>query len=294
MPNRQHVLQHVADVHAHQRRLGQRDRAAHHGDMDGVVDGVLVGDQPELAELGLHVGLGDALDGVLVVEPVADEIGDGADLQAVLLGEGFEVRPARHGAVVAQDLADHRRRRAAGETGEVAAGLGMAGAVEHAAVLRHQRKDVAGLHDVLGTRVGLHRGAHGVRAVVRGDAGGDALRSLDGDGEVGAEAGAVVAHHQRQAQRLALLLREREADQAAAEAGHEVDVLRPHGVGAHEEVALVLAVLVVHEDHHLAGAQVGDDLGDAVQAAVQLVGRGLHMGIHRLFSSSRAASRRSR
>ena len=52
--------------------------------------------------------------------------------------------------------------------------------------------------------------------------------------------------------RLDLLLLEREADEAAAVGGHEVDVLGRDGLGRHAEVALVLAVLVVDEDDHAA------------------------------------------
>src|SRR3546814_6844593 len=60
--------------------------------------------------------------------------------------------------------------------------LGVAGAAEHAARLRGKREDVAGLGKVARLRVGAHRGAHGMRAVVGGNAGGDALGGLDADG----------------------------------------------------------------------------------------------------------------
>ena len=45
-------------------------------------------------------------------------------------------------------------------------------------------------------------------------------------------------------------------------AREEVDLLRRDELGGEDEVALVLAVLVVDQDDHLAGAQVGDDVGD--------------------------------
>ncbi len=80
-------------------------------------------------------------------------------------------------------------------------------------------------------------------------------------------AGAVgVADHQRQAQLLAALARQREADQAAAVARHEVDVLGAHLGGGHDEVAFVLAVLVVHDHDHPALPQVLEDLVYGVQA----------------------------
>ncbi len=103
---------------------------------------------------------------------------------------------------------------------------------------------------------------HGARAVVRRDAGGDAGGGLDRDGEGGAVRGAVVAHHLLQAELAAALVGERQADQAAAVLGHEVDRLGGDEFGRHHEVTLVLAVLFVYQDDHLAGLDVGDDVGD--------------------------------
>jgi len=76
----------------------------------------------------------------------------------------------------------------------------MPGAHQHAALLRDQREHMAGLHDVLGPRVGRGRDLDGERAVVRRDAGGDAFGRFDGDGEVGAVAGAVMLDHWPQPQ----------------------------------------------------------------------------------------------
>jgi len=44
------------------------------------------------------------------------------------------------------------------------------------------------------------------------------------------------------------LLGERQADQAAAEAGHEIDGLRGHKLGGQRQIAFVLPVFVI--DHH--------------------------------------------
>ena len=109
-------------------------------------------------------------------------------------------------------------------------------------------------------------GPHGVRAVVGRDAGGDALGGLDRHREVGALLAVGVADHQRQAQLRAALAGQRQADQAAAEARHEVDVLGAHQARGHEQVAFVLAVLVVDDDDHAAGGEVGEDVLDAVEA----------------------------
>ena len=73
---------------------------------------------------------------------------------------------------------------------------------------------------------------------------------------------------QRQLERVGLLLGERQADQAAAVLGHEVDGLGRDLLGGHGQVALVLAVLVVDEDDHLAGADVVERI--AARAAIAL------------------------
>ena len=44
--------------------------------------------------------------------------------------------------------------------------------------------------------------------------------------------------------------------------GHEVDRLGRDVVGGEDEIALVLAIFLVDEDHHAAGGQLGDELGN--------------------------------
>ncbi|MNC24362.1 hypothetical protein D3C75_724150 [compost metagenome] len=60
--------------------------------------------------------------------------------------------------------------------------------------------------------------------------------------------------------------------------GHEVDVLGAHALGGHDQVAFVLAILVIHENDHLALANVLDQLGDIVERhrhpLAEFVGKG--------------------
>ena len=71
---------------------------------------------------------------------------------------------------------------------------------------------------------------------------------------------AVARGHRRQVQALAALAGQRQADQAAAEARHEVDGLGRDVVGRQHQVAFVLAVFLIDQDDHAAGAHVGDDV----------------------------------
>ena len=248
-------------MHAHRHRLAGLPLPQHQSQVKRAAGLVAVGVGDELSMHGAQRPRGDLLDQRFGATAVLDQVGDGADLQAVLGGKLLQVGQARHGAVVLHDLADHGGRRAAGHGGQVATGFGMAGAHQHAAIDGLQRKDVTGLHQILRARAGRHGRLHGTRAVGRADAGGDAFGGLDGDREGGAHLGAVARHHGRQAQALAALARQRQADQAAAEARHEVDGFGRDVVGREDQVALVLAVFLVDQDDHAAGGEIGHDVG---------------------------------
>src|SRR5690606_1322802 len=77
-------------------------------------------------------------------------------------------------------------------------------------------------------------------------------------------------HHQRQAQLLAPLARQRQADQTSRVARHEIDVLRANLRRGHHEIALVLAILVVEDHDHLAAPHGVDDVLDAVEGRTVL------------------------
>ena len=249
-------------VHAHQRLALARRRAEHERQMNRAQREVAVGDEVEAPPGGLDVALERAAHQRLVAAAVLDEIGDGAGLERVLGGELQEIGHPRHGAVLAHDLAKHRGRRQAGKPREIAARFGVPGAHQHAAALRDEREHMPRLHDVLGTRLRGRRDLDGQSAIVRRDAGGDALGRFDGDGEVGAVARAVLLDHRTQAEARGVLLGDRHADQAAPVAGEEVDLVGRDELGGEYEVALVLAVLVVDQDHDPAGADLRDDLAD--------------------------------
>ena len=95
---------------------------------------------------------------------VLDQIGNGANFQSMLGSKQLQVGQARHGAIVFHDLANHRAGRAACHGGQITARLGMASTHQHAAVYRLQRKDVAGLHQVVSAWLALATATCTVRA----------------------------------------------------------------------------------------------------------------------------------
>ena len=200
-----------------------------------------------------------------------------------------------HRPIIAHDLDDHGGRLEARESGEITPRLGVPGACQHAARLRHQRKDVPRLAQVLGSCTLGHRRAHGVRPVVGGDTGRHALGRLDGEREVGPVVAVGVAHHERQTQLPTALGGEREADQPAAEARHEIDVLGSHLGCGHQEVALVLAVFIVEDHDHATRSEIGEDVFDTIEAVVRRAARQVAGAAHaaQAHAVSPAPARRS-
>ncbi len=239
-------------MHAHEHRLPSAHVALHEGDVVLTVGCRPVKVQIKVPKLRRQLDHLDALDQPLALAPVADELFDGAHAQLVPAREPEQLGQARHLAVVAHDLADDADRAAAGELHEVHGRLGVARALQYAARLRAQRKDVARLHEVVRHcgRFGHH--PDGASAVGCADARAHASRSVHAHLEIRAKRLAVLRDHPLDAE-----LREpsgcgRNADQPASV--NFMGVL-----GRHDEVALVLAVRVVHHDDHAATPDVGED-----------------------------------
>jgi hypothetical protein len=94
------------------------------------------------------------------------------------------------------------------------------------------------------------------------DAGGDAAFGLDGNGEPGFKRAGVVLHHHGQVQLGAFFSGQRQADQAPAVFGHEVDGFGGHLFRRHGQVPFVFPVFIVDEDDHFAIADIFDGLVD--------------------------------
>ena len=156
----------------------------------------------------------DALDQLVVAAPVRDQVGDRDHLELVLRAVALEVGHARHRAVVVHHLADHAGRVEPGSRARSTAASGLPGALEHAAGLRLQREDVARLDEVLRPRaprsiatwIVWARSCAEIRV-------GDALARLDRDRERRLEGRLVLGRHQVEAELVAALGWERQADQ---------------------------------------------------------------------------------
>ncbi|MNK84608.1 hypothetical protein D3C87_1044600 [compost metagenome] len=218
-----------------------------------------------MAQFAVQWLLGNPLNGTFVDHPVVNQVGDGADLDVVFGGKSFQFGATGHGAVVVHHFADHAARLETGHARQVARRFGVAGTGQGTAGLGHQREDVARADDVFSLGITGGGSLHGARTVGGGNAGGHAGGRFDRYSELGAETGTVARCHQRQLEQFAALAAHRHADQATGVLGHEVDVLGLAALGGHDQVAFVLAVFVIHEDDHLALADVFNQFFDAIE-----------------------------
>ena len=243
-------------MHADEDVLRARDVALDERDVVLSRQHLLVRDRLEQPVLGRKADGDDALDELVVLSPVLDQVGDRDHLQPVTLAIADQIGHPRHRAVLVHDLADDSRRGDAGQPREVDGSLGLARALQHASGACLQREDVARLDEVEGVRGGVDRDLDRVGAVVCRDAGRDSLPCFDRDGEGRAERRLVLICHLAQPELRAALRREAQADEASPVGGHEVDGCGCDELGRDREVALVLAILVVDDDDEAAGADL--------------------------------------
>ena len=164
-----------------------RDIAEDEGEMLHRVERRRIG-KPRALPIGVSTSKRRLLvDETLARLAIGDEVGDRDDLEAMLAGEGDDLRPALDRAVVIDELADDAGRMQAGEPGEIDRRLGMARAHQDAARFGDERKHMAGAHEVGGMHIAVGQGVHGGAALLGRDAGGEALAVVDRDGEGRAE-----------------------------------------------------------------------------------------------------------
>ena len=190
--------------------------------------------------------------------------------QVVLAGEQLQLGEAGHAPVVEHELAEHAGGVAPGQAGEVDGRLGVAGSFDHPVGAGAQREDVAGSVEhgagVLAGRPALAAWRHGRRRrcrwivpSARSTVTVNAVRNWSAFAAGGTISGS--------AERVATLAGQCRADDARGVPHEERDGLGRGGIGGHDQVALVLAVLVVGHHDDAAGGDGGDRRLDAVEHA---------------------------
>ena len=214
------------------------------------VQQAFVGVDLELAELGGQPRGGNLPHQPLVLHPVLDQVGDGDERKMETLRQSAQLGHARHRAVARHDLANDTGRRQAGEACQIDRRFGVAGADEDASLTRAQRKHVTRAQEILRLRVGRDRRRDRRRPIGGGDAGARAASRVDRHAHGGFAQRRVDRDLERNLQRIEPIGRHGQADESAAVRRHEVDQVRSHLLGGNRQVAFVLTILVVDDDHH--------------------------------------------
>ena len=227
--------------------------------------------QIEIAVFSRHLHHLHSLDQFFPGATVFDQRLNGADLQAVLVREIDQFGQPRHRAVIAHDLADHADGPAAAQFHQVHRRFRVAGALQHAAGLGAQGKDMPRLHQVFRHRGRVRHDLNGARPIRGADAGGNPARRVHAHLEIGFERLAVLRHHPLDAQLLQPVGRGGHADQATAVLGHEIDCLGCGVFSGHDQIAFILAVGVIDDDDQLAFTQVLDHRLDRINRCFHCV-----------------------
>ena len=144
---------------------------------------------------------------------VADQICDGDDRQVVHLRERLELLEARHPRLVLSDhLAQDATWREASEPSQVDGGLGVPGALEHAARAVAKREDVTRAVEISRSSRRIDQGLDGRRPVGGRDPSRRAMAVVDADGERSPLRLGVRHDHQRQIELICSLWFEWRAD----------------------------------------------------------------------------------
>ena len=262
----EHVAGEALAVHAHHRLVSRRDVAANERDVPAVVEHRLERDDLEVAPRGRQRRRADAAHQLLGPAAVADQVGDRDHQQPVAGAELLQLRAPGHVVLgLADDLAQHAGGSAAGHAGQVDGRLGVARPLQHAAVPRLEREDVARAQQVVGPRRRVDERLDRRRPIGRRDARRGAVPVVDRDEERRALALGVLLDHRLERQLAGSLRRDGRADDAGRVLQEEGDLLRRGELGGHDQVALVLAVLVVDDDHDLAATDGRHGILDAGQ-----------------------------
>src|SRR5450756_80642 len=229
-----------------------------------LVDVIAVADDAPSPDFRRKPSIGDAVHEALGLEAMRDELRDGDECQAVLLREALELGPASARAVLAQNLANHSGWCEAGKAGEIDGRLSVAHALEYSSLARAQRRDVSRTAQIARNGVGIDSDPDGFGAILCAHSRGDtkALVRIDADGESRAVLVGIDFALLSELELVGTFPRKRETNPPARLTDHEVDHFRPDQLRRADEIAFVLAILIVGDDDQLASLDVGYRLLD--------------------------------
>src|SRR5580704_11134595 len=255
-------------VHPDQHILASSNITEDQRDVLMLIDIVAIPDDAPGSVLQWQPRLGNPMHEPLGAQSIRHQGRHGDERDAVGRRELFEVLPLGHRAIDVHDFANHPGGIESGESCEVHRGLGMSHALQHTTSPRAELVDMPGADQITRHAPRIHRHPNGRGAITRADAGRHAIARGGVNRRRERRAHGLGIHFGlwRKSQVLDALWRQRQANQTAGVEQQEIDHLRRDLFGRADEIALVLAILVIGDQHELAGANVRDRLLDRCKA----------------------------
>ena len=256
-------------MHAHEHVLLAAHIALDDGEIAASVQAVLVGNKAEMPVFAREINVRHLMHEVLRARAVLDERFDRDDVQSVFFRKLLELRRAHHMPVVRHDLTAKPRRIKPCEPRKVGRRLGMSRAAQDAALHRAQGEHMPRAAELPRLCHGIDEQAHRAAALERGDARRRVVR-IDGDGKRRLVIVRVVLHHLTNLQLVETAADDRRTDEPLRVRRHEIHVLGRQLLGGDDDVALVLAILIVHDDEHFPVLNILDCLFNRCKIHVYL------------------------
>ena len=256
-------------MHAHEHVLLAAHIALDDREIAASVQAVLVRNETKMPVFAWKINVRHLMHEVLRTRAVLNQRLNRDNVEPVFFCKLLELRRAHHMPVVRHDLAAESRGVKPREPREVCRRLRVARAAQHAALDGAQREDVSRAAELRGLCRRIDEQAHRAAALERGDARRRVVR-IDGDGKRRLVIVRVVLHHLTNLQLVEPAADDRRADEPLRVRRHEIHVLGRQLLGGDDDVALVLAILIVHDDEHFPVLNVLDCLFNRCKIHVYL------------------------
>ncbi len=186
------------------------------------------------------------------MEPKIDELRDGDDSQAMLLGKTLELRPAGHGSIIVHDLADHGGGLQISQAGKIHRTFGLSCPNQDSSLHGAERKNMARPYQILRSGARCHGRKNRVGTALGGLAWQQPIRRINTHRKGRIVLAGIFSDHHGEIELAEPGVGHGKTDQAAGLRGHEVDGLWSDELRCHAEISFVFPIFVIHKDQDFA------------------------------------------
>ena len=226
-----------------------------------------------------HVGFHTSLHERLLLEAISDEVANADNLEVVLFCHLLELWHTRHCAVFVEDFYEGCCRLKSCETRQVDCCFCVTSPTKHALVLCVERIDVTWSAKICRLAIGVGQSADCCRSVVRADSCRATFQQVHRHGERRSEHARIIFHLVVEFQFGCPACCDGCTEYASAVAKHEVDLFGCNHFGSRDEVALVLAVLIVDHNDELPLPEIVECRFDGAQLHIVIVQVVVHISV---------------